>query len=151
MLDISRVFKNDRITKMMGNDMGYRSNVAYTIRFTGDDDTAVKQSFYVFLAEAKTKFPSAFGDSCLTVDEKNYALNFFAESVKWYEDYEDVKCHEELVNLARAWVDDQENKFIGGIFMRIGEETDDIVEDYFGEYDYQWMNISRSIYVDWTG
>ena len=136
---------------MMGNDMGYRSNVAYTIRFTGDDDTAVKQSFYVFLAEAKTKFPLAFGDECLTVDEGNYALNFFAESVKWYEDYEDVKCHEELVNLARAWVDDQENKFIGGIFMRIGEETDDIVEDYFGEYDYQWMNISRSIFVDWTG
>ncbi len=135
----------------MGNDMGYRSNVAYTIRFTGDDDTAVKQSFYVFLAEAKTKFPLAFGDECLKVDEENYALNFLAEGVKWYEDYEDVKCHEGLVTLARDWVEDQGNEFIGGIFMRIGEETDDIVEDYFGAYDYQWMNISRSIYVDWTG
>jgi len=139
------------------DEMGYRSDVAYTIRFTGDDDTAVKQSFYVFLAEAKTKFPSAFSDECLKVDEKNYALNFFAESVKWYEDYEDVKCHEGLIDLAREWCSETDepfkgnNKYIGGIFMRIGEETDDIVEDYFGEYDYQWMNISRSIFVDWTG
>jgi hypothetical protein len=145
---------------MMGNDMGYRSNVAYTIRFTftpQENEEDARNSFYVFLAEAKTKFPTAFGDECLKVDEENYALNFFAENVKWYEDYDDVKCHEGLVDLAREWCSETDvpfkgnNQYIGGIFMRIGEETDDIVEDYFGEYDYQWMNISRSIFVDWTG
>ena len=137
--------------------MGYRSTVAYTIRFTGDNDTAVEQSFYIFLAEAKNKFPSALNDECLKVDEENYALNFFAESVKWYEDYDDVKCHEGLVSLAREWCSETDvpvkgnNEYIGGIFLRIGEETDDIVEDYFGEYDFQWMQISRSIFVDWMG
>jgi hypothetical protein len=41
------------------------------------------------------------------------------------------------------------NKNIGGIFMRIGEETDDIVEEAWGEHDYEWMHIHRSIECDW--
>ena len=35
--------------------MGYRSDVAYTIRFNSEDDELNKQSFFTFLAEAKTK------------------------------------------------------------------------------------------------
>jgi len=62
------------------------------------------------------------------------------------------------LQLARSWAEDGDEKngvagntYIGGMFMRIGEEMDDIVEEGFGEYDYAWMQISRSIYVDWTG
>lgn len=139
--------------------MGYRSTVAYTIRFTVDesgenvlnDNEAMEQckaSFYTFLAEAKVKFSGAFSDSGMTVDEGNFAINYIAYDVKWYESYEDVQCHENLISLSKEWVD-MENRNIGGIFTRIGEEIDDVIEESWGEADWDWIGISRSIHVDW--
>jgi hypothetical protein len=138
--------------------MGYRSTVAYTIRFTPNPDNlpyktldgikGAKESFYTFLAEAKLKLSGAVNDESMKVDEANMALNFFASDVKWYESYEDVKVHEDLIELAKSWAD-MENKHIGGIFLRIGEEMDDMVEEGWGEHDWDWMRINRSIEVDW--
>jgi hypothetical protein len=152
--------------------MGYRSTVAYTIRFTAfpsqqelengespsdQEIQSAKESFYTFLSEAKVKFPSAISDSAMTIDEKNLALNFFANDVKWYETYEDVKYHTELLQLAQDWAEnvDEENgdtkgnKHIGGIFVRIGEETDDITEEVFGEHDWDWVRVHREVVCDW--
>lgn len=142
--------------------MGYRSTVAYTIRFTpqvhssellSPTDEEVKQckeSFYCFLAEAKVKHPTCFSEEFgVDVDEANMALNFLAEDVKWYEDYEDVKAHTALQDLSKAWAE-MENKHIGGIFMRIGEEMDDMVQEAWGEHDWDWMHLSRQIIVDWA-
>lgn len=138
--------------------MGYRSIVAYTIRFTAQSngvdsptDEELKQckaSFYTFLAEAKSKFSGVFDDEGVVVDEGNLAINFLAEDVKWYEDYEDVKAHTALYELSQSWAED-ENKHIGGIFMRIGEEIDDVVQEAWGEHDWDWMSMSRQIVVDW--
>ena len=160
-LDISRAFREKTVpTKQMGKEgnMGYRSNVAYTIRFTGDDDKAIKQSFYCFLADAKVKFPSAISDSCLKVDGANFALNFYADDVKWYEDFEDVKCHMALLQLAQDWAENTDekngevagNKHIGGIFVRVGENSDDITEECFGEYDWDWVRVHREVVCDWS-
>jgi hypothetical protein len=140
-----------------GGNMGYRSTVAYTIRFTGDEDTVCKHGFYTFLAEAKVKFPSAISDEDMTIDEKNFALNFFADDVKWYEDFEDVKCHMGLLQLAQSWVDEVDekngktvgNEEIGGIFVRVGESSDDITEEGFGEHSWDWVGVSRQVVVDW--
>lgn len=158
--------------------MGYRSTVAYTIRFTPQcnyvEDTSqtpiqglinsptdeelkqCKASFYTFLAEAKVKCAGAFAEGFgVTVDEKNLAINFLEEGVKWYEDYEDVKAHTALMDLSKEWAEESDvpfkggNKNIGGIFMRIGEETDDVVEEGWGEHDWDWMCLSRQIVVDW--
>ena len=148
--------------------MGYRSTVAYTIRFTPKYEnkdsmtdemiSKAKASFYTFLAEAKVKHSGAFAKEFgVKVDEPNMAINFFAEYVKWYEDYDDVKVHEGLLQLARSWAEDGDEKngvagntHIGGMFMRIGEEVDDVDESYFGEYDWEWMQLSRQIIVDWA-
>jgi len=139
--------------------MGYRSTVAYTIRFTPMTSNNVdspteeelkecKASFYTFLAEAKVKFSGALDDKGMTVDEGNMALNFIAYDVKWYETYEDVKVHEELMDLSKAW-DEMGDKSVGGIFMRIGEEVDDIVQEGWGECDWDWLSIDRQIICDW--
>ena len=140
--------------------MGYRSTVAYTIRFTPipsnnvdspteEEVNECKSSFYCFLAEAKVKHSGAFAEEFgVKVDEGNMAINFMAEDVKWYEDYDDVKVHEELMSLSKAW-EEMENKYIGGIFIRIGEEMDDIVQEEWGEVDWEWMQISRQIVADW--
>lgn len=170
-LEINRIFREQTIKEKY--KMGYRSIVAYTIRFTplisleAESDRLItdsptdeelnqcKASFNVFLAEAKSKLSGAFDDKCLTVDMDNMAINFFADYVKWYEDYDDVKCHEALMDLSKEWAEESDvpfkggNKNIGGIFMRIGEEMDDIVEEGWGEHDWDWLSIRRSIVADW--
>ena len=130
--------------------MGYRSTVAYTIRFDGDDDTKNRQSFYLFLAEAKANVNTSlcFTDvDCFKVDEEKLQIRFYAEGVKWYEGYPDVQCHEELISLSKSWAED--NNFIGGAFARTGEDTTDIIEETWGQGDYDWVGVNRSVYVDW--
>jgi len=135
--------------------MGYRSDVAYTIRFNSDHDENNKQSFFTFLAEAKAKAATA---ACFlerewvefVVDEKRLRINFSAENVKWYESYEDVKCHEALIDLASEWANDADNNSgIAFMFVRVGEENDDVEQKYGGEYDHGWLDVHRSISRDW--
>jgi hypothetical protein len=164
-----RAIRENRIKKIIKGrsiDMGYRSTVAYTIRFTpfsnpqeseqgefpsDKDIRSCKESFYTFLAEAKVKFSGAFDDESLKVDESNMAINFFASDVKWYESYEDVQVHENLISLSKEWADEGEtaNPNIGGIFTRIGEELDDMVQEEWGEADWEWVGIQRAIHCDW--
>lgn len=142
--------------------MGYRSTVAYTIRFIPQsydkpeeptDLVKAKATFYTFLAEAKAneETAGAFADEDLKIDEDNLAIYFFADCVKWYESYPDVMCHEALISLSREWADDGDcsNPFIGGAFARIGEELDDNTEDCWGQGDYDWIGIHRSMSCDW--
>ena len=132
--------------------MGYRSDVAYTIRFNSDDDTLNKQSFYTFLAEAKSKEECALAleDVCMHIDEVRYRLDFYTDSVKWYDEYEDVRAHTELIHLANSYCDTTANPCIGYIFIRTGEELNDIEEDYGGNYDLDWLSVTRSIVRDWS-
>jgi hypothetical protein len=134
--------------------MGYRSDVAYTIRFVHEDDTNNKQSFYLFLAEAKVNAATAlcFSDHewlNLQIDEARFRINFDADSVKWYETYPDVQCHEALINLARDWDEDTDNhSCIAYEFVRIGENTDDI-DERANEAAGGWLLVSRTISRDW--
>jgi len=142
--------------------MGYRSTVAYTIRFipkhspdTDDieEERKAKSSFYLLLAEAKANVNTAlcFSDTdCLEVDEENLQIRFFAEEVKWYESYPDVACHEALIELSKSWADDDtSNPYIGGAFARVGEDTNDNVEEVWGQGEYGWVGVNRSVYADW--
>ena len=135
--------------------MGYRSDVAYTIRFNSDHDENNKQSFFTFLAEAKARAATA---ACFLerewvefrIDEARFRINFVADGVKWYESYEDVKCHEALIDLASEWASDADNNSgIGYMFVRVGEENDDVEQKYGGEYDHGWVDVHRSISRDW--
>jgi hypothetical protein len=144
--------------------MGYRSTVAYTIRFTpfpspqeaenGDtpnmaDIKECKESFYCFLAEAKLKCAGAMTDTdYLVIDEDDMAINHFASDVKWYESYDDVQCHEALMQLSKDWVE-MGNHNIGGIFVRVGEEMDDVVEEGWGVHYWEWIGVRREIVCDW--
>lgn len=57
---------------------------------------------------------------------------FHAENWKWYPDYDVVEAWNEL------WDSMQEMEGISGYFLRVGEESTDIVNDEFGdEPDYE--------------
>lgn len=141
--------------------MGYRSEVAYTIRF--NDTTLGRQCFNIFLADAKQNegvngvFEDAKGeDPPLVIDLAKMQINFYADQVKWYEDYPDVKCHMNLIELAREFIeqcneDVEEGNLeaLGFIFCRIGEETTDIEEEYGGNISWDAIQPSRSLIIDW--
>ena len=133
--------------------MGYRSDVAYTIRFTDDHDTNNMQSFYTFLLKAKANPKIQIALAEVEVNEKNQTFTFNAESVKWYETYPDVISHMELINLAEDWScqvsEGKLNCKIGAMFLRIGEEANDIEERFSGDYAPDWMSVSREICTDW--
>lgn len=130
--------------------MGYRSDVAYTIRFVSDHDEKNKQSFYTFLAEAKSKAATAPCFNEVEVDEVRLRINFSADDVKWYPSYPDVACHEALLDLADEWANDESNNSeIAYRFVRIGEEPEDIESKTNGDASWDWVNVHRAIERDW--
>lgn len=136
--------------------MGYRSDVAYTIRFTPEystekmpvDPKPMRDAFFTFIAEAKSKPATELAMKEVSVEEDKLQLNFYCDSVKWYDSFPEVESHEQLVSLAREWVADC--PYIGVIFVRVGEELEDNVWESDGNYDWDWLQISRSVVLDWT-
>ena len=134
--------------------MGYRSLVAYTIRFVGDDDKKSEQSFNTFLAEAKSKIPALWAgeegsiNEWLTIDMTKLQFNFHTpHDIKWYPDYADVKAHHELWELAREFNED--NETIVGQYIETGENEDDITKKEFGDLEEDYISLRRKIICDW--
>lgn len=139
--------------------MGYRSDVAYTIRFT------TEEAYRLFILEAKSNgLGSCFSDDYSVYDEaecndEQLRIDFHAVSVKWYESYPDVQMHEKLLAQAREWVDSDHHVSIkdgepnveltphriGWAFVRVGEDTEDVVEEHGGFADWDWLHVTRSI------
>lgn len=136
--------------------MGYRSDVAYTIRFK--DVGAMT----VFIAEAQGSGLQTALDEC-EIHRKRLQINFFAENVKWYDSDPSVQMHTSLIDLARDWCDGDRHRHVketgdtggpteyklGFIVASVGEELNDNREEADGDYDWDWLRISRSVMPDW--
>lgn len=111
--------------------MGYYSEVAYTIGFD-DELTMGKFINYVF-GSGDEHMITALKECILDFQEKR--INFYANCVKWYESYDDVKGHTRLYELCR----DEDTQFYEKCdfrFLRVGEETEDVEEDgSYGDND----------------
>ena len=134
--------------------MGYRSLVAYTIRFVGNDDKKSEQSFNTFLCEAKAKIPALWAgkedsiNEWLEIDVSKWQFNFHTpHSIKWYPDYDEVKAHMALWKLAKDFNED--NETIVGQYIETGENDDDITKKEFGYIEEDYISLSREISCDW--
>jgi hypothetical protein len=137
--------------------MGYRSDVAYKIKFEDEGQ------WNLFLLEAKSKPETrlCFEDESLTVVHDKQELRFLAQSVKWYGGYEDVDCHIKLLELCDEYLERQEKLFadsqitsltpptVSYLFRRIGEQEDDIEDASGGDPDWDWIELIRYIRVGW--
>ena len=128
--------------------MGYRSDIAYTIRFEGDEDEKNRQSFFTFLAEAKSKDEYKIALEEVDIDEKRLRFSYKIQSVKWYDSFPDVQSHDKLFALGEEYASTLIVP-IAGSFLRIGEDSSDIEERSFGDFDYDWVHVSREIMTDW--
>ena len=147
--------------------MGYRSEVGYKIKFDKDmpwaKDIPVsdalptsKDLFNLFVAEAKARTETKLcfeEDEGFEVDENNLSIKFYADWVKWYDEFPDVQCHEALLGLADEWITQQaEDKRLEGScirwgFVRIGEEHDDVDERHNND-GYELVYLTRGITFD---
>lgn len=143
--------------------MGYRSDVAYTIRFT------TEEAYRLFILEAKAKeLGACFSNDDsqweeAECDDKKWQINFSVQHVKWYESYPDVAMHEKLLALADEWIDSDHHVSIkdgepnveltphriGYVFARVGEDSNDVEERVRGNGEYEWLSVSRQIMGDW--
>jgi len=117
--------------------MGYRSEVAYVIRFK---DKAMRELF-VSLQRAKAdKHINEALDELAEVED--CLLGFHADHVKWYDGYDGVKAHETLMSDSIDLFN-QDEDITGWRFVRLGEESDDNVQEEDGNSDELYE------YVDW--
>lgn len=140
--------------------MGYRSEVVIAIQMDNNDERSIRD-WHLFIAELKAdpKCDSAMKD--LTngkngegtnaeegIDMKNCSLYVFFEDVKWYDTDEWVQSYNRIIGKASHYCDD--DKFgMSACFLRVGEETTDIVEEYYGAYGYDLAYISKP-YIETT-
>ena len=93
--------------------MGYRSDVAYTIRFKN------KEHRIRFMATAVLGSEIQLDEFGLIDDE---TIIFKYDDVKWYDEYHYVKAHQQLL-------EDAKEQGCGWEFCRVGEESGDIEQD----------------------
>ena len=93
--------------------MGYRSDVAYTIRFKN------KEHRIRFMATAVLGSEIQLDGFGLINDE---TIIFKYDDVKWYDEYDYVKAHKQLLEDAKA-------QGCAWEFCRVGEESGDIEQD----------------------
>lgn len=112
--------------------MGYRSEVAYVLRFK---DKEQRETFInIQRAKADTHINTAL-DELVELEEDKLA--YHAYSVKWYESYEDVQAHEKLMGDTLELFN-QDKDIAGYRFIRIGEEYEDVVVSDNGDSDELW-------------
>ena len=76
--------------------MGYRSDVAYVIRFNTTDE---RDTFVQLVKHRNDEHWTAAIDACETRYEEPF-ITFRADDVKWYESFDDVQAHHALLDWA---------------------------------------------------
>ena len=124
--------------------MGYRSEVAYVIRFK---DKEQRQTFINLQRAKADKHINEALDEMVEVEDN--MLGYHAEHVKWYDDYPEVKAHETLMKDTIALFGDENpdtpdyDQQAGYKFIRLGEEQEDNIDEEGGNSEELYN------YVDW--
>ena len=126
--------------------MGYRSEVAYVLRFK---DKEMRESF-VNLQRAKAdEHINRALDELIELEDN--MLAYHAEYVKWYEDFPEVKAHHNLMlDTTKLFGDEYTpdyNDQAGYKFIRLGEEPDDNEDEEGGNSEclYEYLSWTKSI------
>ena len=123
--------------------MGYRSEVAYVIRFK---DKEMRDLFVsIQRAKADQNINTALNE---LVEVEDNMLGYHASHVKWYDSYPDVMAHQQLLkDTISIFANDETipdyNEQAGYKFVRLGEEQEDNEDEEEGNSEELYE------YVDW--
>ena len=129
--------------------MGYRSDVSILIY--GDDEDMV-----AFFAGERLKGHKGMPHHPLDeptskwhermhyhTDEGDTMFEFNWFNIKWYDNYPEIAYWEQLMSI---WEDGFKNTSLQLEFAQVGENTDDIVVNYYGGECQYYLNVERTIY-----
>jgi len=143
--------------------MGYRSNVTaifyvstYIPKDNPKESLVDKAKALLDLWYADLKETALFKDQwggCFSAVERGYV--FQCENVKWYESYKDVIDYDAMVEkVCNDFIDNEQLDGGSGLhhmfcyeFVRIGEEMEDIQQEFRGDVDYR-LQVNRSVVVE---
>jgi len=115
--------------------MGYRSSVAMLI--TTDDRNERKiEELMIHLKLAQVSLKGWTGEDEKDIGWNYHTFAFRADEVKWYPDYPEVRAIEKVWEIAK------EVHGLSGVFMRVGESSDDVEDLNFGQdppYDHAFI------------
>jgi hypothetical protein len=112
--------------------MGYRSEVAYVIKF---DDKQTRDAYVTLMLANDSKLIKQAIEECDYDNERDPIITFHAEDVKWYDSYEEVRAHTFIYRNARELG-------MGSFrFLAVGEDgkedfEEDTLHDGHALYDY---------------
>ncbi|QDP55829.1 MAG: hypothetical protein Tp1100SUR639781_42 [Prokaryotic dsDNA virus sp.] len=133
--------------------MGYRSEVCIAVQMDDNDKESVR-NWHLFIAELKSdpkcdmamrelmngKKHEELGEN--GIDMKNCSLYVHFQDVKWYDTDEWVQSYNCIIGKASHYCED--DKFgMSACFLRVGEETSDLVEECYGDMGYNLACISK--------
>jgi len=113
--------------------MGYRSHVAYIIKF---DDIQTRDNFVTLMLAKNNPFLTQAIDECEYGYKDDPIITFEAEDVKWYSDFEDVKAHHTLMDEAVEIYKHKKGRYR---FVAVGEDGAEDFQELDDEgdlYDY---------------
>ena len=141
--------------------MGYRSEVVIIVQMDDNDEESVRD-WHLFIAELKafSKCDSAMSElmngdkhgglgADNGIDMKNCSLYVHFGDVKWYDTDEWVQSFNRIFGIASHYCDSDDFN-MSACFLRVGEETNDVVEECYGDMGYELGYISRPT-IETTG
>lgn len=121
--------------------MGYRSDVAYVIKF---NDIEQRDAFITLMHAKNDKH---INDALAEISyrySRDPIITFEVQDVKWYEAYPDVQSHHQLMRYAEELYEAEYR------FVRVGDDVDDLEVQESGHDFELWNYVEpvRSIQTD---
>ena len=142
--------------------MGYRSEVVIIVQMDDHEDEESIRNWHLFIAELKTdsKCDSAMRELMNGkkhaglgedngIDMINCSLYVDFVETKWYDGDDLVDSYNHIIGKASHYCED--SKFgMSACFLRVGEETNDVVEEGYGDC---WQDLAyiSTPYIETTG
>jgi hypothetical protein len=124
--------------------MGYRSEVAYVIKF---NDIETRDSFVTLMLAKNDEHVTRAVEECEYGYEDDPVITFEAQDVKWYESYDDVKAHHSLMREAvEIYGEEKGGRFR---FIAVGEDGQEQFDEDDNEGDlYEYITTVHELRTD---
>ena len=123
--------------------MGYRSEVAYVIKF---DDIETRNNFVTLMLAKNDEHITRAVEECEYGYEDDPVITFEAQDVKWYESYDDVKAHHAMMREAVAIYKEKGGRYR---FIAVGEDGAENFDEHDDEGDlYEYITTVHELRTD---
>jgi hypothetical protein len=120
--------------------MGYRSDVAYVIKF---DDIETRDNFITLMLAKNDKWITQALDECEHGYDEDPIISFNQEGIKWYESYNDVQAHRKLMTEAVEIYKEKGGRYR---FIAVGEDGQ---EEFYEDDDegdlYEYITTTHAV------